>query len=83
MISERTKAALAAAKARGVKLGGDRGAVLTAEVREAGLRARTARADKRAADLRPTIEALQAAGTMSLRGIAAALSGHPNPTWQG
>jgi DNA invertase Pin-like site-specific DNA recombinase len=74
MISERTKAALAAAKARGVKLGGDRGAVLTAEAREAGLKARTARADKRAADLRPTIEALQAAGTTSLRGIAAALN---------
>jgi DNA invertase Pin-like site-specific DNA recombinase len=74
MISERTKAALAAAKARGVKLGGDRGAVVTAEAREAGLTARIARADKRAADLRPTIEALQAAGTTSLRGIAAELN---------
>jgi hypothetical protein len=32
-------AALAAAKARGVKLGGDRGAVLTTGAREAGLKA--------------------------------------------
>jgi DNA invertase Pin-like site-specific DNA recombinase len=74
MISERTKSALAAAKARGVKLGGDRGAVLTTEAREAGLKARTARADKRAADSRPTIEALQTAGTTSLRRIAAELN---------
>src|SRR4029077_5124093 len=33
MISDRTKAALAAAKRRGVKLGGDRGARLTAQAR--------------------------------------------------
>jgi DNA invertase Pin-like site-specific DNA recombinase len=49
MISERTKAALAAAKARGVKLGGDRGAVLTAKARQAGRKAVQARADARAA----------------------------------
>ena len=36
MISDRTKAALAAAKRRGVKLGGDRGARLTAQARAAG-----------------------------------------------
>jgi hypothetical protein len=36
MISARTKAALAAAKRRGVKLGGDRGARLTAKARAAG-----------------------------------------------
>jgi bifunctional non-homologous end joining protein LigD len=35
MISARTKAALAAAKRRGVKLGGDRGARLTAKARAA------------------------------------------------
>src|SRR6266576_4111649 len=36
MISARTKAALQAAKRRGVKLGGDRGARLTAKARAAG-----------------------------------------------
>jgi DNA invertase Pin-like site-specific DNA recombinase len=36
MISARTKAALAAAKRRGVKLGGDRGARLSAKARAAG-----------------------------------------------
>jgi DNA invertase Pin-like site-specific DNA recombinase len=74
MISERTKAALQAAKARGVKLGGNRGAVLTAEAREAGCKAVTARADARAADLAPTVADIQAAGTTSLRGIAAELN---------
>jgi hypothetical protein len=49
MISERTKAALAAAKRRGVKLGGDRGARLTAKARQAGCEAVTARANERAA----------------------------------
>jgi hypothetical protein len=39
MISERTKAALAAAKACGVTLGGDRGAVLTTKARQAGCEA--------------------------------------------
>ena len=36
MISARAKAALAAAKRRGVKLGGDRGVRLTAKARAAG-----------------------------------------------
>jgi hypothetical protein len=49
MISERTKAALAAAKRRGVKLGGDRGARLTAKARQAGCKAVQVRADARAA----------------------------------
>jgi len=75
MISERTKSALAAAKRRGVKLGGyRRGAKLTAKARMAGCQARIERADARATDLGPTIAALQAAGTTSLRAIAAALN---------
>jgi DNA invertase Pin-like site-specific DNA recombinase len=43
MISERTKAALAAARSPGVKLGGDRGARLTQKARRAGWEARMAR----------------------------------------
>jgi DNA invertase Pin-like site-specific DNA recombinase len=74
MISERTKAALAAAKRRGVKLGGDRGARLTAKARQAGCEAVTARADERAADLAPIVKDLQAAGARSLRALAAALN---------
>jgi DNA invertase Pin-like site-specific DNA recombinase len=49
MVSERTKAALAAAKARGRKLGGYRGVPLTPEARQAGCERRTAIADNRAA----------------------------------
>jgi DNA invertase Pin-like site-specific DNA recombinase len=49
MISDRTKAALAAAKRRGVKLGGDRGARLTAQARAAGRAALQAKAQERAA----------------------------------
>jgi DNA invertase Pin-like site-specific DNA recombinase len=74
MISERTKAALAAAKARGVRLGGYRGARLTVEARQAGCKAVTERANARAADLGPIVRDLQAAGARSLRAIAAGLN---------
>jgi DNA invertase Pin-like site-specific DNA recombinase len=83
MISERTKAALAAAKRRGVKLGGDRGARLTAKARRMGWEACTARANARAADLAPTISELRAAGITSLRDIAAALNERRIPTPRG
>jgi DNA invertase Pin-like site-specific DNA recombinase len=75
-ISKRTKAALAAAKARGTQLGGRR--VSTERWAEIGLKARVAKsaeADKRAATLVvPVIHELQAAGATSLRQIAAALN---------
>jgi DNA invertase Pin-like site-specific DNA recombinase len=71
VISERTKAALAAAKRRGVKLGGYRaGAKLTAKARQAGVKAVQARADARAADLAPIVRELRVAGKTSLRAIA-------------
>lgn len=61
MISQRTKAALAAAKARGVKLGGDRGK-LTSKERSKGTAAstvaRNAKADGRARDLAPILTEL-------------------------
>jgi DNA invertase Pin-like site-specific DNA recombinase len=82
-ISERTKAALAAAKRRGVKLGGDRGARLTAKARAAGRAALQAKARARAADLAPTIAELQADGADSLRAIAAGLEERGIPAARG
>jgi DNA invertase Pin-like site-specific DNA recombinase len=78
MISARTKAALAAAKRRGVKLGGDRGARLTAKARAAGNAAQRARVD-----LADTVKELQAAGCESLRAIAAELDTRGIPAARG
>jgi DNA invertase Pin-like site-specific DNA recombinase len=72
-ISARTKAALAAAKARGVKLGGDRGATLSTKAKAKGVAAVQARAESRAADLAPIIGELRASGATSLRALAAGL----------
>jgi hypothetical protein len=73
-ISERTRAALAAAKARGIKLGDDRGARLTAEARQAYCSAVVARADARAHHPALPVRELQAGGARSLRAIAAQLN---------
>ena len=83
MISERTKAALAAAKRRGVKLGGDRGARLTAQARAAGRAALQAKAQERADDLAATVKELQAAGCESLRAIADGLEARGIPAARG
>jgi DNA invertase Pin-like site-specific DNA recombinase len=83
MISARTKAALAAAKRRGVKLGGDRGARLTAKARAAGRAAQQAKAQDRAADLAATVKELQAAGCESLRAIAEGLEARGIPAARG
>lgn len=82
MISARTKAALAAAKRRGTKLGGDRGARLTAKARARGSAAMAEKAAQRAADVLPTIGELKAAGASSLRAIAAGLNERGIPTAQ-
>jgi Resolvase, N terminal domain len=79
MISARTKAALAAAKRRGKKLGGDRGARLTAKARTAGRAVLQARAQERASDLAATVKVLQAAGAESLRAIAEGLESQGIP----
>jgi DNA invertase Pin-like site-specific DNA recombinase len=83
MISSRTKAALAAAKARGKKLGGNRGVKLTAKARAAGRAEVKAHADARAAEIAPAIHEIRAAGITSLRGIAAALNERGIPTARG
>ena len=75
MISTRTKAALAAAKARGVKLGNPNGAAhLRQYGGKAGRAALVAGADKRAAGLAATIEAIKGEGATSANSIAKALN---------
>lgn len=79
MISARTKAALAAAKARGVVLGGDRGARnLTREDAREGARkaaeVRVRAADHKAHAVLPAIKRLRDSGVVTLNGIADALN---------
>ncbi|AMB46896.1 recombinase family protein [Methylobacterium sp. AMS5] len=85
MIGERTRKALAAAKARGRVLGGRR--ENSAAIHQTGAPAsravRTAKADKRAADLAPIIADVKEAGATSLREIAAALNERGIPTVRG
>ena len=68
MISQRTKAALAQAKARGVKLGSN-GVNLA--------KANKSAAKDRAEAIRPEVERLRLAGITSANGIALALGRHP------
>jgi DNA invertase Pin-like site-specific DNA recombinase len=69
-ISDRTKQALAAAKARGVKLGGPK----LKEAQRNGSARNREKADIFAANTRPVIEQIRKSGITSLRGIAAALN---------
>ena len=71
LTSQRTKAALAAAKARGTKLGGYRG--YTVDHSE-GLAARKAFAEGFKAQVAPEVERIKAQGVESLSGIAAELN---------
>jgi DNA invertase Pin-like site-specific DNA recombinase len=80
MIATRTKAALAAAKARGKSLGGRRirqsdgqTVTLSHAAQKAGAAASRKRAADRAADLAPTIAAIREGGATTLTAIAAAL----------
>jgi DNA invertase Pin-like site-specific DNA recombinase len=85
MISQRTKAALAAAKARGVVLGGDRGNIASESTKgnKASAAYRQAKARKRANDLKPVIHAIQSEGAESLRQIAAVLNARGIPAARG
>lgn len=79
LISARTKAALAAAKARGVALGNPR----LSEARAVANARHKAGADGFAASVAPVIREAQAAGANSLHKIAAALNGRGVTTAQG
>lgn len=74
MISERTRAALAAAKERGRALGGFRGRAGTCADCARARATRTAKANRRASDLAPTIQAIREGGGRSLRSIATGLN---------
>jgi DNA invertase Pin-like site-specific DNA recombinase len=76
MISARTKAALGAAKVRGVVLGGDRGNIASLASVGAKVSAvkRGAKAASRAHDLLPVIRSAQKSGASSLRQIADVLN---------
>jgi DNA invertase Pin-like site-specific DNA recombinase len=79
VISQRTKAALTAAKARGVTLGSPSLAV----ARVKAIEAIKTEADRNAANIVPVIRLMQAAGTRTLREIAAALNVRGVPTPRG
>jgi DNA invertase Pin-like site-specific DNA recombinase len=91
-ISERTRAALAAAKARGVALGSARPGhwegkeearqAGLAKAREASLRVRTERADGAYADLLPLMAELRAGG-LSLQAVADRLNAEGHTTRRG
>jgi DNA invertase Pin-like site-specific DNA recombinase len=83
MISARTKAALQAAKARGTKLGGDRGVTPSQKCHDLAIEALQGRAAARAADIAPIIRELQEDGADSLRAIATGLNEAGIPTARG
>jgi DNA invertase Pin-like site-specific DNA recombinase len=79
-ISERTRAALAARKERGTKLGNPRNAGDAAAL---GRQAQVIGAERFAATVLPIIMSLQKAGVASYRGLAAALNGRGVRTARG
>ena len=85
MISARIKAALAAAKARGVRLGNPNLHAGSPEQARAANSVKTGRAQMRAADVLPFIEQARRAGATTLQQLADALAarGVPTPSGRG
>jgi DNA invertase Pin-like site-specific DNA recombinase len=80
LTSQRTKAALQAAKARGVKLGGFRGVKVNPR---SGLEARKAAAGDFKARVRPVIRSILNGGVISASGVARALNAQGIKTRRG
>lgn len=73
LISQRTRAALAVAKARGVRLGNPHPVPATAVMAATARLARSRQAAAQSADLLTVVRQVQAEGATSLRAVAAAL----------
>jgi DNA invertase Pin-like site-specific DNA recombinase len=84
-ISERTKAALAAAKARGTVLGGLKWNLPSVgkQGRKAAIKARQANAARYRVDVLPTIQDAQSKGAVTLRQIAEVLNAEGTPAPRG
>ena len=76
LISQRTRAALAVAKAWGMRLGNPSPTPATAEMAAAARQARSRQVAARAADVLAVVRQVQAEGASSLRAIAAELRAH-------
>jgi len=85
LISQRTRAALAAAKARGTKLGNPQLRSGAPEQARAAATAKSMQARARAADIIPYVEAARKAGAHTLQELAEALTnrGVPTPAGRG
>ncbi len=83
LIGERTKAGLAAAKARGVRLGNPRLKAGTAEYLAAARAKRAELAQQRTADYRSLIAAARATGNTTLQQVAEYLNASGIPTARG
>ncbi|ABD89191.1 recombinase family protein [Rhodopseudomonas palustris] len=83
LISSRTRAALSAAKARGQKLGGNRGVIMSQHAQAEGRMMQANRAKERAADLAPLLDELRRAGLTSATGLAKELTNRCIPTARG
>jgi DNA invertase Pin-like site-specific DNA recombinase len=83
LISHRTRAALAAAKARGKRLGNPANLRNQDAGRVNGRARRSINAQERARDLTPVLREVQGSGAVSLRQIAVALNARKIPTPRG